>query len=166
MESVLGQGSEFVIHLPAVANSQEAEPQNEQSLAGEGDDRMVLLVDDESSIRHVARRALERNGYHVLEAADGIEALAMYNAHRDNISLVVTDMSMPQMTGSELAGCLKGLDPELRILATSGRPPAETLGSVVDCFADFLPKPYTVAELLKSIDNVILRRPRRTPGAA
>jgi len=115
VESVLGQGSEFVIHLPAVANSQEVEPESEHSVAGEGNDRMVLLVDDERSIRHVARRALERNGYHVLEAADGIEALALYNTHRDNISLVVTDMSMPQMTGSELAGCLKNLDPELVI---------------------------------------------------
>ena len=166
LESEVRRGSEFIVYLPALAVSQEKEQQTESRLSAQGEDRLVLLVDDEVSIRRVARRALERNGYRVLEAADGVEALAVYGSHKNHISLVVTDMSMPEMSGTELAGRLRTLDPELRILATSGRPPGETIGSVIDCFSDFLPKPYTVSDLLNSIDHVISNHPSQASGAA
>jgi two-component system, cell cycle sensor histidine kinase and response regulator CckA len=82
--------------------------------------RTVLLVDDEDSVRKVARRVLERSGYNVFAAATAVEALALFEEHRDRIDLLLTDVIMPVMNGRELADALLLERPELPVLFMSG----------------------------------------------
>jgi PAS domain S-box-containing protein len=114
----------------------------------------VLLVEDEDAVRRVARRLLERAGARVLDAADGVEALAVWTAHRAEISLVVTDVRMPAMDGVELAHRLRMERADLPIVFMSGytdRKPvqgwSERLG--------FLAKPFGAAELLAALVEVL-----------
>jgi CheY-like chemotaxis protein len=83
-----------------------------------GTGETVLLVDDEAAVRKVATRILERNGYHVVQAADGVEALALAADHA--IDLVVSDLVMPRMSGPELAEKLAPVRPGIRVLFVSG----------------------------------------------
>jgi two-component system cell cycle sensor histidine kinase/response regulator CckA len=80
----------------------------------------VLLVDDEESVRRVTRRVLERSGYRVFAAAGPVEAMELFEEHRDCIDMLLTDVVMPGMTGPELADALLGERPGLPVLFMSG----------------------------------------------
>ena len=116
----------------------------------------MLLVDDESPIRHVAQRTLERMGYRVLTAADGKEAMSVYAERGHEIDLVLTDMSMPVMDGPTLIAALRSENPAVRIIASSGLSTAEGIG--VDSTGravPFLPKPYTADTMLRIVRETL-----------
>ena len=121
LESEEGAGTAVTLHLPILeAGAPEAreEPEPEERLQrGEG---TILLVDDEEKIRGMGRRMLERLGYSVLVAADGEEALRIYRRQGEGISLVVLDLIMPVMDGAETLSQLLELDPEVKVLLSSG----------------------------------------------
>ncbi len=114
-----------------------------------GHGETILVVDDEESIRAIARKILEAFGYRVLTATDGAEALTLYAANRADIALVITDMMMPVMDGAATIHALRKLNPAVRVVAASGItaqgkiPKAEAAG-VSHC----LPKPFSAAKLL------------------
>ncbi len=119
----------------------------------------VLVVDDEELVRRATRRSLERLGYTVLEARDGMEALETFAAEQARIDVVLLDAVMPRLDGPRAMSHMRRLAPELPIIVTSGRIGPEEERSMIDAGATaLLAKPYTVAQLSDAIAAVTERR--------
>lgn len=114
----------------------------------------ILLVDDEVPVRRVTERVLARWGYHVLSAGSGEEALALARAHRGGIDLLISDLSMPDMNGRELATALRAIRPGIAVLFLSGQRPVHAPGSPASD-EPFLQKPFTVEELTAKVREVL-----------
>jgi len=154
--SEAGHGSTFKVFLPVEEGKPAAVPAGDSaghSVPSTGDGQAVLVVEDEANVRGLARAALERGGYHVFEAADGHQALQVWEQCPARIKLLVTDMVMPNgISGGELAKKLQAKDPYLRVLYTSGYG-SEILRQDLPLAggANFLPKPYDADRLLKAV---------------
>jgi two-component system cell cycle sensor histidine kinase/response regulator CckA len=113
----------------------------------------LLLVEDESSVRHLARTILERQGYKVLLATNGQDALQVAHQHIGTpIRLVVTDVIMPRMGGKVMAERLKATCPDLKILFTSGyTDDALARPGVAEPGVEFLAKPFALAVLARKV---------------
>jgi len=111
----------------------------------------ILLVEDEEAVRAVIRKMLLANGYAVLDARHGRDALQVAARHRGTIDLLVTDVVMPEMGGRELAERLAAQRPELRVLFISGYTSDEVLRKGVGTEGAFVQKPFTSDVLLRSI---------------
>ncbi len=151
--SEIGHGSQFKIYLPA---QQTKEYQEEADLEfPHGNGELILVVDDEDSIRNVTKTSLETHNYKAITAKDGIEAIALYAEHRDEISIVLTDMIMPSMDGITTIRTLQKINPTVKIIAVSGLATTEKLNAVTNIGVQaFLAKPYTAKQLLQTIGNV------------
>ena len=117
----------------------------------------LLVVEDEPSVRHLARQVLEAQGYNVLSASNGQDALHVAREHKGSpIRLVVTDVIMPQMGGKVMAEWLKTTYPDLKILFTSGyTDDAIAHHGVLMAGVEFLPKPYTPATLVFKVREML-----------
>ena len=113
----------------------------------------ILLVDDDAPIRRLLRRALEGQGYQLLEACDGHEALGLLANHRGPIDLLVTDVVMPRMDGFTLSDRVGESHPETRVLFVSGQADRSVTvrGGLKETGRAFLLKPFTHATLLQTI---------------
>jgi len=138
-----GQGTTFEIYLPAEPDgpSAVAEPQAPLgAMAGE----VVLIVEDEEPVRSMTARLLEGEGYEVLQAADGREALEIVERASGRLDLVITDVAMPAMSGRELADRLKRRRPGLPVLFMSGYTDDEMMRrGLIEPNHPFLSKPFT-----------------------
>jgi len=149
-----GAGSTFSVFLPVSDQAPEAASNSKASpqlLRGNGE--TVLIVEDEPTVREMARMALEQGGFRVVEAADGPEALRLWEKGAGPIELLITDMVMPNgLTGGQLARELQSRDPRLRIVYTSGYS-SEALQHEHGVLSgdNFLPKPYDPLSLLKTV---------------
>jgi PAS domain S-box-containing protein len=124
-----GRGTAFRVYLPAMESCSEAwKDENEQGNLPRGNGETILVVDDEASILAVTGQTLQAFGYHVLPAADGAEAVAIYAQHRNEIAVVLTDLMMPVMDGTAVIRVLLRINPAIKIIATSG---LNTNGSAV-----------------------------------
>jgi CheY-like chemotaxis protein len=177
--SEVGKGSTFKVFLPLWEGTPKAPTTGAArgSKSHQGSGETVLIVEDEGIVREAARLALERDGYRVFEAADGPEALAVWERSPIRIDLLVTDMVMPHgLSGGALARVLQTRDPHLRALYTSGyssdtvREDRRLTHSV-----NFLRKPYDPPALLEAVRRCLdrdgqaqthARRPAHTDGAA
>lgn len=154
--SEMGKGTQFKVYLPV------AHPVETDSTSGEphelliGHGEVILVVDDEDSIREITKTSLETYGYKVLVASDGIEGVALYTQHKEKISVVLIDMMMPSMDGPTTIRVLKKINPQVKIIGVSGlvsnHKMIELVGNNVKTF---LPKPYTSTELLKNLHLVL-----------
>jgi signal transduction histidine kinase/HAMP domain-containing protein len=155
--SELDRGTTFKIYLPAVpatARSAEADREVNPQIAG-GPER-ILLVEDEPNVRRIARRILERNGYTVLEASNGAEAMRVLERRQEPIALVLTDLVMPEMGGRELAQKLRIVSPTSRVLFMSGYTEDAVLRqSVMEPGAVFLDKPFTFDTLIRKVREAL-----------
>jgi two-component system cell cycle sensor histidine kinase/response regulator CckA len=115
-----GAGSTFTIYLPTHAAEADYLPPPPLRPAVRGGAETVLLVEDEELVRQLTREILRRNGYRVLEACDGVEALGVLRTHAGPIDLLLTDVVMPRMSGHELVELARPLRPGMRILYVSG----------------------------------------------
>jgi PAS domain S-box-containing protein len=120
VRSAPGAGSTFTICLPAHTTDAEPTPVAVPSPPVLGGAETVLLVEDEQLVRQLTHEILHRNGYRVLEAADGLEALALLRNHPGHIDLLLTDVVMPRMSGHELVELARPLRPRMRVLYVSG----------------------------------------------
>ncbi|MEZ5924732.1 MAG: response regulator [Hyphomicrobiaceae bacterium] len=161
-DSVLGKGTTFRIYLPRHIEA-EVVPQiaakvekkeRARDLTGTG---TVMLVEDEEAVRRFAARALTRQGYKVLEAASGAEALEVIAGHDGTIDLVLSDVVMPEMDGPTLLKELRKQYPELKIIFISGYA-EEALKSLQggEEFA-FLPKPFQLKDLVATVKEAMER---------
>lgn len=108
---------------------------------------MIVLADDEDAVRWVGRRFLEADGWAVLEATDGLDALHVIESHAGRLDLVITDLNMPRVTGRELAEVLSIFRPGLPVLGITG-----FLSAVNhDRRLPILPKPFTAGSLLQAV---------------
>jgi hypothetical protein len=154
VHSEVKKGTTFKIYLPTSADLPLQPPGTIDLRLGQGE--LVLIVEDEMLVQQSTKNALEDYNYKTLSANDGIEAIALYAKNSDEIDVVLMDVMMPVMDGFTAVLTLKKLNPEVKIIATSGldsnRQIAETSETKV---AAFLPKPYTVQELLMVLQQVL-----------
>jgi CheY-like chemotaxis protein len=118
----------------------------------------ILLVEDESAVRRAAAEFLRLQGYTVLEAKDGLDALSVAQSCGSTIHLAVTDVVMPNMSGGQLAQELARLRPETRLLFVSGYAGKTVLDhNVLDLENNFLQKPFTLKQFASKIREVLNR---------
>ena len=121
-----------------------------------GNGELILVVDDEESIREITRGTLETFGYTVLTASDGTEAVAVYADRKNDIAVVLTDMMMPFMDGPATIRALQKMNPAIKIIAASGLTAGHKPGEAsLEGVQVFLSKPYTAEKLLKALAEVI-----------
>ena len=154
--SELHKGSQFTLYLPAIDTPGAADAAALQSDLPLGNGELILVVDDEESIREITRGTLETFGYRVLTASDGTEALALYADKKNEIAIVLTDMVMPFMDGPATIRALQRMNPQVRIIAASGLGAGQHAGEgVLEGVSVFLNKPYTAEKLLKTLAQVL-----------
>ena len=153
VKSEVGAGSTFTLYLPALpANSQTLSGTSTMSDLPLGQGEVILLVEDNPQVITVVSVMLQRLGYQVLTATNGSEALQTFNHHRQEIALVLTDMTMPKMGGTELATALRELDPELKIIVLTGYPlDSQAPDNLKGRFSDWLEKPVNISQLAQVI---------------
>jgi CheY-like chemotaxis protein len=151
-----GKGSTFRIYLPRAAGA--PEPIAAPVLAAETlrGTETVLVVEDQPEVRKLTLAMLESQGYRLLEAATGSEALSLCERHPEPIHLLITDVVMPGMTGKELATRLVALRPSLKTLYTSGYTAnAIAHEGVLDAGVAYLPKPFSPVQLAAKVREVL-----------
>lgn len=154
VSSATGEGSTFDIYLPASSSTPESE-QTDSSETIRGHET-VLLVDDEEIITDVSGRLLEELGYRVLVAHSGDEALVVYNNRCSEIDLVIVDMIMPGMSGSETFDRLKAINPDVRVILSSGYSVDGKAQAILDRGVRvFLQKPYRLDDLAQKIREAL-----------
>jgi two-component system, cell cycle sensor histidine kinase and response regulator CckA len=150
--SKIGAETTFRIYLPAIVNDAVAEPIAAKQLF-DGHGRLVLVVDDECSIRSIVTVSLEKHNYRVMSASDGIEAIAVYAQNCDRIAIVLLDMMMPNLDSVHIIQIFQRLNPLVKIVAISG---SAANRSIVEQFdlGGFLSKPFTPTEMLSIFANL------------
>jgi CheY-like chemotaxis protein len=152
--SEVGRGTQFKVYLPEAEVDQITPVEDLELPTGKGE--LILVVDDEAAIRDITKTSLETYNYRALTASDGIEAIALYAEHRQEISVVLTDMMMPSMDGATTIRTLRKIEPHVKIVAVSGLVSKDKLAQVASIgVKTFLPKPYTTKELLTTLHEVL-----------
>jgi PAS domain S-box-containing protein len=156
VNSRLGQGTQFKVYLPACDTPKDSEKKLKTDPLAQGQGELILLVDDEESIRRVARQTFERHGYGMIEASDGTQGLAQYKQHRSEVRLVITDLAMPFMDGPAFIHALRELNPQVKIIAMSGHQSKAAVGNLPPKSVQaLLSKPFNASELLKTLKQVL-----------
>lgn len=156
-----GRGTTFKVLFPAAESDKLPVPQSSGSVQhsdwkGAG---TILLVDDEESVRSLGNRMLERLGFKVLIAVDGQHALEIFRELRNEIVLVILDLTMPYMDGEETFRELRRIDPKIRVIMSSGYTESEiTPRFAGKRLSGFLQKPYTLDTLIQCLRDALERR--------
>jgi len=153
VDSEIDRGTTFSIYLPATdKEAEETVKAAKQIIKGSG---TVLLVDDEAMVLDVGVKVLKRLGYTVLEAKGGREAVEIYKANGNKIDLVILDMIMPNMGGGEAYDKMKEINPNVKVLLSSGYSVDSEAKEILTRGCDgFIQKPFTMKELSQSIREV------------
>lgn len=160
VDSKLQQGTTFEILLPRVEGVADVPAATSQTLEPSDGSGTVLLAEDNPGVRDLACRALKRRGYRVLQATTGDGALVLASEHAGSIDLLVTDVVMPGMGGRELATRLTARNPRIAVLFMSGYAETQIMHrDLVDAGTAFLDKPFTPAQLVAKVDEVLRGRP-------
>jgi PAS domain S-box-containing protein len=153
-----GEGSTFTVHLPVATGEMEIETQPVAAEVRRGSET-ILVAEDDGHVREFTARALRDNGYDVITAADGEEAVLKAREPNRRIALALLDVVMPGLGGPAAATQIRQLSPDTRVLFASGYAPERyRLPDGPDGHADFLGKPFTRAELLTKVREIIDRR--------
>jgi two-component system, cell cycle sensor histidine kinase and response regulator CckA len=146
--SEVAKGTRFKVYLPATDTSETAQVVvTAQPRSGQGE--LILVVDDEVAIQEITTATLEVYGYSVMTASDGIEAIALYAQHQQEIGVVLLDMMMPTLDSITIVRTLFKFNPHVQIIAMSGLATNEAVTKTMnEGVRAFLPKPFTAPELL------------------
>ncbi len=149
VDSIVGKGSTVKVYLPVDVVRPEMPLEEEATEIGAWRGKgTVLLVDDEESIREVGRQMLIHIGFDVLTASDGREAIEVYRGFQQQISLVLLDMTMPDLDGVDTFRALRRMDPKVKVVISSGYAEKDVeLKFAAEHVDGFIAKPYTLAEL-------------------
>ena len=149
-------GTTFRVFLPSTASVFQADETKAQMDVPTGHGETILIVDDESAIREVAKVVLSKSGYNVLAADDGPSALALFIQQSKEIDVVLTDVVMPIMSGLVLARTLRKMDVKTKIIVSSARDSDYNPGELTDIGVQgCLNKPYSRETLLRAVDRVL-----------
>jgi DNA-binding NtrC family response regulator len=163
VESTAGVGTTFRILLPASTKTlgQPSGTAKEPELE-RGHGELVLLVEDEETVRNIIGSALERKGYRTLRAKNGEDAIVHWQSHKEEINLLLTDIILPgRYTGADLIALFRKDRPKLPILASSGYITTEASQLPTDIFT--LPKPYDIRTLLEAVRRILPQQGAKTP---
>jgi two-component system cell cycle sensor histidine kinase/response regulator CckA len=150
-----GHGATFKVFLPSVAGQADGPVEVAQPAEIPRATETVLLVEDEPALREVAARGLRDQGYRVLVAALGVEALRVAERYEGEIHLLVTDVVMPGMSGPKLAERIRATRPSAKVLFTSGYTDAAFDGQGIAAPRDLLQKPFTIAALARKAHETL-----------
>lgn len=155
VESIPGQGTTFLIHLPIVEEENNSTPELEQN-ATEAGNGTILIAEDDATVRMLLKMILEENGYVCIEAADGQETVEFFRQQRDEIDLVILDVVMPRMNGGIAFQEIRKIRPDVRVLFISGytRDLINQKG-ILDSTVKFVSKPITPTELLHHVQEIL-----------
>jgi CheY-like chemotaxis protein len=152
--SELGRGTTFRIYLPVVELTAE-ETLSTEYIPLIGGKETILLVEDESALRTVTKTMLEKYGYKVIEAVDGVEAVDKFEEHKDTISLVLMDVIMPNKNGKEAYQDILVIRPDAQVIFLSGYTSDSIMNKIVDEGWKLLLKPVSPKELFRQIREVL-----------
>ncbi len=151
-----GHGTTFKIYLPAHTGPATAPLAGTQVEMPRGHGELILVVDDEASVRHVTQQTLEAFGYRIVTACDGADAVAIYAQRGGEFAAVLTDMMMPVMDGMAMITVLQRINPRVKIIAASGLVSNGNSAHLANLgVKHFLAKPYTAETLLKVIKETL-----------
>ncbi len=154
VESKKGEGATFRIYIPASENeARKVGIASEEIIKGVG---TVLLVDDEKVILGINQELLEAIGYKVITAGSGKEAVKVYRKNQNEIDMVLLDMIMPNMGGGEVFDIIKEINPEVKVLLSSGYSSSDRANEILSrgC-AGFIQKPFSMSELSEKIKEIL-----------
>ncbi|MFO0947325.1 MAG: PAS domain S-box protein [Planctomycetota bacterium] len=158
VRTIVGEGTTFYLFFPAVAGEAETPAPPDRSPPAHGKET-ILLVEDEDSVRIIARRALESQGYRVLASARGTEALRLAENFAEPIDMLVTDIVMPEVGGRQLAESIKELRPNILVLYMSGYTDDSVVHhGVLEANDAFLQKPFTPQTLARKVRAILDRK--------
>jgi PAS domain S-box-containing protein len=156
VESEINKGAMFCIYLPLQHSLESISGNGATSLGQRISSKTILLVEDEEMLRELGVTILEAEGYHVLAAKDGIEAVEMFEAHSDNIGLVVCDLGLPRLGGRDAFMRMKEQKPSVRAIVASGYLEPNLRSEMLKAgVIDTIQKPYDFREMLEKIRAVI-----------
>ena len=158
--SEIGKGTTFRIYLPAAEAADGVQPELEklrEMFMGHGE--LIMVVDDESSIRQITKHALETYGYRTITAPDGTEAIVHFASRKDEIDLVLVDMVMPIMDGPHTIKVLRKINPLIKIIASSGLTGEGNVAKDKKLGVNaFIMKPYNAEKLLEVVHSVLHKK--------
>ncbi|MCP5054958.1 MAG: response regulator [bacterium] len=150
-----GVGTRFKIFLPAIREEDYSDHGGEKKRISPGEG-LILNIDDDKVMRLAAQEILKESGYEVIEAANGMEGISIFSRRFHEISGVLLDISMPEMSGNEVYARLKEIDPSVKVLLTSGLWKDKRIDDALSMGAKlFLQKPYTMEKLGKAMETVV-----------
>ena len=160
--SQLGAGTIFTIWLPAQGSRDLDVDINPPPVPARA--RMsatILLCEDDDGLRRLARQVLQRNGFVVLEAVSAEDALEIRSRYEETIDLLLSDVALPEMTGTELATQLQRDEPELLVVMMSGTASPDVIEGLIPASATFLAKPFRPSTLVDEVNSLLSRRVAR-----
>ena len=161
VESPPGEGACFRVWLPA---SEIAAPGAADAVARLDGSETLLVVEDEPAIRGLLVRTMQELGYQVLDADDGVSAMAMVEQHHTSIDLILTDVQMPRMNGGELATTVRDRYPDIPVVFISGYAGLEGVAlESLQAIGPIIAKPFTIDTLVRAVRTALERRAAGTP---
>jgi PAS domain S-box-containing protein len=162
VDSAPGQGSTFRVYFPVLGETADdplpvPPPPHISAVTGAG---VVLLAEDDQSVRRLVSTELERRGFTVIAAEDGRAALDLFATHKDRIDVIVTDVVMPRMNGADLAKAVEKMQPGVKLLFISGHPERSGVGLNPTGVTNLLMKPFTADTLATRIKELIAAKPQ------
>lgn len=153
------KGTTFEIYLPSISVATKAMEKHPDEFAqAKSSSGKILIVEDNVALRELLTAALSDNGYAVVHAGDGEEGLKLFESGVDDISLVVSDVLMPGMSGKELRDRIRETNPRMRFLFMSGYASAEGEEDfIIDPASDFIRKPFGVSEIIAKVSEILDR---------
>jgi two-component system, cell cycle sensor histidine kinase and response regulator CckA len=152
LKTETGKGTEFKIHLPAISTAEKEEVEPEEVVLPTGGGELILVIDDEETVRELTKTTLESYGYRVVTAQNGLQGIARFRENPHEIRLLVTDTDMPHMDGMGAITAIKELKPDLPIIIVSGsKRETADLQPNDSVQLKSLEKPYSLDQLLMAV---------------
>ena len=156
VDSAKGGGTTFRLLLPCTDETRSRRPISPQERPGRQCPLTILVVDDEPLVRELAALTLERQSYHVLGAADGVEAVETFTKHADEIDAVLLDLTMPRMDGATAFKAIRAVRPDVPVILATGYGEEAGMDAVADATrAAVLQKPYQPQQLLGLLTELV-----------
>lgn len=159
VQSAEGRGTSFQVYLPVRGDVGSKASKETTSPLPRGNGELILIIDDEASVREVTKRTLETFGYRAIVAADGSVGAAAYAANQAEIAVVITDMMMPGLDGPATMAVLRHINPKVRLIAASGLAEGARVTRALEAGASLvLPKPFTADVLLRTLHDLLRKQ--------
>jgi two-component system cell cycle sensor histidine kinase/response regulator CckA len=161
IHSEIGKGTEFKIYLPAAKSIEMDKSKEQEKALPVGHGELILIMDDEASVRQLTQTTLQNYGYRVVTAMSGLDGITTFDEYKDEIKLLVSDTDMPLLDGIVAIRAIQKLKPEIPIIIASGiRYDKDQFTRIDTSHLTTLEKPYTVKQILNAVAERINPSPK------